>query len=49
MVVLIVLCLGVVFLCCKAPYIRIHSLVKWVPGWPPIGKLAALSAYDMFS
>ena len=45
MVVLFVLCLGVL-----APYERfqIFSLV-WVAEWPPIGKMAAHSAYNMFS
>ena len=42
MVVLIVLCLGVYFFLCVLlmPYVCFH--------WPPIGKIAAYSAYDMF-
>ena len=31
-----------------APYICFHILVK-VTEWPPIGKIAAHSAYEMFS
>ena len=31
-----------------APYVCFHILVK-VTEWPPIGKIAAHSAYDMFS
>ena len=48
MVVLFVLCLGVkIFLCCwRLMYVFIF-LVK-VTEWPPIGKIAAHSAYDMF-
>ena len=50
MVVLFVLCLGVYFLfslCCwRLMYVFIF-LVK-VTEWPPIGKIAAHSAYDMF-
>ena len=44
-----VLCLGVLnFLCCWClMYVFIFS-VK-VTHWPPIGKIAAHSAYDMFS
>ena len=30
-----------------APYVCFHILVK-VTEWPPIGKIAAHSAYDMF-
>ena len=30
------------------PYVRFHIFVK-VTEWPPIGKIAAHSAYDMFS
>ena len=46
MVILFVLCLGFVLL---APYVCFHScsLVK-VTEWPPIGKIAAHSAYYMF-
>ena len=49
MVVLFVLCLGVkIFLCCwRLMYVFIF-LVK-VTEWPPIGKITAHSAYDMFS
>ena len=35
-----------------APYVCFHILVKFrynVTEWPPIGKIAAHSAYDMFS
>ena len=34
-----------------APYVRFHifSLLVWVTEWPPLGKIAAHSAYDMFS
>ena len=48
MVVLFVLCLGVynIFVL-LAPYVCFHILVK-VTGWPPIGKIAAHSAYEMF-
>ena len=49
MVVLFVLCLGVFkkILCCwRLMYVFIF-LVK-VTEWPPIGKVAAHSAYDMF-
>ena len=31
-----------------APYVCLHILVK-VTEWPPIGKIAAHSAYEMFS
>ena len=31
-----------------APYVRLHILVK-VTEWSPIGKIAAHSAYEMFS
>ena len=31
-----------------APYVCLHVLVK-VTEWPPIGKIAAHSAYEMFS
>ena len=37
----IVLCLGVLL----APYVCYHILTEW----PPIGKIAAHSAYDMYS
>ena len=49
MVVLFVLCLGVYFFVLLAPYVCFHifSLVK-VTEWPPIRKIAAHSAYDMF-
>ena len=49
MVVLFVLCLGVfknIFVL-LAPYVCFHILVK-VTEWPPIGKIAAHSAYDLF-
>ena len=49
--VLIVLCFGVEFLCCLSePYVRFHifSSVR-VTERPPIGGIAAHSAYDMFS
>ena len=49
MVVLIALCVGVEFLCCQhLMCFHIFSLV-WVAEWPPIGKMAAHSAYNMFS
>ena len=49
MVVLFVLCLGVenIFVL-LAPYVCFIFLVK-VTEWPPIGKIAAHSAYEMFS
>ena len=48
MVVLFVLCLGVdFFLCCWRLMCVFIVLVK-VTEWPPIGKIAAHSAYDMF-
>ena len=46
MVVLIVLCIGVDFFVLLTPYVRFHILVT---EWPSIGKIAAQSAYDMFS
>ena len=48
--VLFVLCLGVYFyFVLLAPYVCFHifSYIK-VTEWPPIGKIAAHSAYDMF-
>ena len=47
MVVLFVLCL---FLCCwRLMYVFIFLILKVkVTEWPPIGKIAAHSAYDMF-
>ena len=51
MVVLFVLCLGVLnIFVLLAPYVCFHifSKVK-VTEWPPIGKIAAHSAYEMFS
>ena len=39
-------CLKIVVL--LAPYVCFHIWV-WVTEWPPIGKTAAHSAYDMFS
>ena len=49
MVVLFVLCLGVYFFVLLAPCVcfRIFNKVK-VTEWPPIGKIAAHSVYDMF-
>ena len=50
MVGLFVLCLGVKkFFVLLAPYVCFHifNYVK-VTEWPPIGKIAAHSAYDMF-
>ena len=47
---MVVLCLGVWnFFLVLAPYVCFHifSYVK-VTEWPPIGKIAAHSAYDMF-
>ena len=50
MVVLIVLCLGVEFLCCShLMYVFIFFGYVWVTEWPPIGKTSAHSAYYMFS
>ena len=50
MVVLIVLCLGVEILVLFAPYVCFHILgYVWVTEWPPIGKIAAHSANDVFS
>ena len=52
MVVLIVLCLGVEFLCClHIMYVFIFLVKFWVTGWPiaTTGKIAAHSAHDMFS
>ena len=40
-------CHGVIFVL-LAPYVCLHILVK-VTEWPPIGKIAAHSAYEMFS
>ena len=49
MVVLFVLCLGVLnIFVLLAPYVCFHILVK-VTEWPPIGKIAAHSAYEMCS
>ena len=46
MVVLFVLCLGVLFLIfVLLAHVCYHILTEW----PPIGKVAAHSAYDMFS
>ena len=36
-----------IFFVLLAPYVCFHILVK-VTEWPPIGKIAAHSAYDMF-
>ena len=48
MVVIFVLCLGVLtFLCCRRFMYVFIVLVKVIE-WPPIGKIAAHSAYDMF-
>ena len=50
MVVLFVLCFGVLnIFVLLAPYVCLHifSSVK-VTEWPPIGKIAAHSAYEMF-
>ena len=50
MVVLIVLRLGVDFFVLLAPYVCFHIFSYiWVAEWPPIGKMAAHSAYNMFS
>ena len=32
-----------------APYVCFHIFKVYVTEWPPIGKIAAPSAYDMFS
>ena len=39
-------CLNFLFVL-LAPYVCLHVLVGFK--WPPIGKIAALSGYDMFS
>ena len=31
-----------------APYVCFHSFISVATEWPPIGKIAAHSAYDMF-
>ena len=36
-----------IFFVLLAPYVCFHILVK-LTEWPPIGKIAAHSAYDMF-
>ena len=48
--VLFVLCLGVLHFCAVGA-LFFNILVKFteVTEWPPIGKIAAHSAYDMFS
>ena len=48
MVVLIVSCLGVLNFCAVGALCMFSYLVK-VTEWPPIGKIAAHSAYEMFS
>ena len=50
MVVLFVLCLGVsFFFVLLAPYVMcVFIVLVKVTEWPPIGKIAAHSAYDMF-
>ena len=45
MVVLIVLCLRVEFLCCW----HLIYVFIFLVNWPPNGKIAARSAYDIFS
>ena len=33
-----------------APYVHLNTFsFVWVTEWPPIGKIAAHSAYDMYS
>ena len=50
MVVLIVLCFDVWdFWAAGASYMFTYFSRVWVTEWPPIGKIAAHSAYDMFS
>ena len=50
MVVLFVLCLGVQnFFVLLAPYVCLHIFSFKVTEWPPIGKIAAHSAYEIFS
>ena len=52
MMVLFVLCLGVKIFCAVgALYMFSYSILSQVKvtNWPPIGKIAAYSAYDMFS
>ena len=48
--VYIVLCLDDENFVLLAPCVRFRFFyLSWVIEWPPIGKIAALSAYDMFS
>ena len=48
--VLIVLCLGVCNFVLFAPYVRFHIFsIVLVTEWPPIGEIAAYSAYVVFS
>ena len=50
MVVLIVLCFGVECLCClRLMYVFVFLVKFRLTEWTPIGKIAANSAYDMFS
>ena len=49
MVDLIVLCYGVDFCAVGALCTFSYFILDWVTEWPPIGKIAAHSAYDMFS
>ena len=50
MVVLFVLCLGAEFFLPLARFVRLQSFrYIWVAEWPPIGKMATHSAYNMFS
>ena len=50
MVALFVLCLGVSNVCAVGAYVSFQNFSKVkVTEWPPFGKIAAHSAYDMFS
>ena len=49
MVALIILCLGVEFLCCRhLMYMFVYVFII-LTEWPPVGKIATHSAYDMVS
>ena len=48
MVVLFVLCLGVYFFLCCLRLMYVFIFLVKITEWPPIGKIAAHSAYDMF-
>ena len=48
MVVLFVLCFGVLILMCCWRHMCVFIFLIKVTEWPPIWKIAAHSAYDMF-